>query len=236
MTLEHRLRGPQAPWQSAGRTYTIITSAAANAALAAQSGAAPARPVDETRLRMVQGLRLLAGVWDDTAPPAQALRCMESLGMRATLLDEPDGTSLHHEGQRPVRDARGGYDIALALRTPATRAALLHRVRVARQALRPAGTLALATTVTVAGEELHWAPTSGPSLVGDDAESAISLATVRGILTAEGFIARVFGWQAAPSFAELAPVGRALSAPRRLLVIAALGDDADARRIGLRSA
>jgi len=238
MTLEHRLRGPQAPWQSAGRTYTIITSAAnvADAALMARSGATPAGPVDETRLRMVQGLRLLAGAWDDAAPPARALRCMESLGMRAISLDDPDDTSPHDGDERPVSGAKGSYDIALALRTPPTRAALLHRVRVAQQALRPEGTLALATTVTVTGEELHWAPTSGPTLVSDDAESAISLATVRGILTAEGFIARVFGWHAAPSFAELAPVGRALPAPRRLLVIAALGDDADARRIGLRSA
>lgn len=237
MTLEHTLRRPLISWPGAGRVYTIITPATANRAPATQGGTAPAQPRDETRRLMVQGLRLLAGVWDDAEPPLQAQRCMESLGLRAISLDEPSETLPCDEGERPARTAIGDYDIALALRTPTTRTALRQRVRRARQALRPAGTLALATLVIAPGDDLRDTTTSSHARVGDDADSAIRLPTVRSILTDEGFIARVFAWQSAPTLAELAPVEQvALPTPRRLLVIASLGDDADARRIRLRSA
>jgi len=220
------------PAHSAHHTYTIITATHPQIA----GGAWPTAPephIDETRLLMVQGLRLFAGVWEHAMSAARAIRCMESLGLRAILVDSPV-TELPVAGDER-RSGADHYDVALALAIPPTDAELRKRMRLARRVLRPGGTLAL-TTVASRGNHAHEATFRAPRPNDDTGEQAISPRALREALTAEGFTARVFAWQAAPALAAPAPTRDALPAPRHLLVIATSGDGVEASLIQLRSA
>ncbi len=186
-----------------------------------------------------QGLRLLAGeaqssvVWDEWITSEQALQGMASLGLRVISLDCL-GAADGHDELCGMAALAGGYDVALALQTPATTTALLQRLRLARRALRQDGTLVVTTTATASSaasrgdEEL--------TLVGDESATPISQWELRALFSAEGFLVRRLTWLNAPTLVELAPVGRALPAPRRLLLIASPGDSDESTHLRLRSA